>query len=95
VLEIQGRLFRVATSYPPRGCYRKISVEGDLSTAVMIEETRMVVSFISESDFTRKALKEITGFLREFGRKTHQESVAFVVDGEMFYIDIIPKIINK
>lgn len=90
-LELQGRLFRGATSYPSRGSYRTIDAKGAHSSGVMIEKTRMVVSFVTESDLTKKALKEVSDFLKEFGKKTRQESVAFVVDGEMYYIDISAK----
>lgn len=87
-LKIQGRLFRGATSYPSRGSYRKIDSKGSITRRVMLEKTRMVVSFITEEEFTENALVEITNFLKKFGRQTNQESVAFVVDGEMYYIDI-------
>ncbi len=88
-LQIQGKLFRGATSYPSRGSYRKIDSEGAISSGVMLEKTRMVVSFVTKKEFTLQAsLKEVTDFLKEFGFKTNQEAVAFVVDGEMYYIDI-------
>jgi len=90
-LKIQGQLFRGATSYPSRGSYRKIDSKEDITTGVMLEKTRMVVSFVTEKEFTKQALIEITNFLKEFGSKTNQESVAFVVDGEMYYIDIPSK----
>jgi hypothetical protein len=48
----------------------------------------MVVSFVTENELTKHALEEISNFLKEFGRRTNQESVAFVIDGEMYYIDI-------
>lgn len=87
-LEIQGRFFRGATSYPARGSYRKIDSEGTVDAGVMLERTRMVVSFVVEKDFTEQALMEIADFLKKFGKLTNQESVAFVIDGEMYYIDI-------
>lgn len=87
-LQIQGRLFRGATSYPSRGSYRKITPEGSIISEVMLEKTRMVVSFVIKREFTPQALKEITDFLKGFGIKTNQEAVAFVVDGEMYYIEI-------
>jgi hypothetical protein len=87
-LQIQGRLFRGATSYPSRGSYRKIATEGSITSGVMLEKTRMVVSFVTKKEFTPQALKEITDFLKEFGIKTNQEAVAFVVDGDMYYIEI-------
>ena len=87
-LKIQGRLFRGATSYPSRGSYRKITPEGSITSEVMLEKTRMVVSFVIRKEFRPEALKEITDFLKEFGIKTKQEVVAFVVNGEMYYIEI-------
>jgi len=90
-LEIQGRLFRGATSYPSRGSHRQIDRRGVVTTKVMVEKTRMVVSFITDADLTEAALKEMTDFLKEFGRATDQESVAFVLDGEMYYLDIPAK----
>ncbi len=90
-LELQGRLFRGATSYPSRGSYRAMDVKGSQTSGVMIEKTRMVVSFVTEGNLTKKALKDIADFLKNFGKKTRQESVAFVVDGEMYYIEISAK----
>jgi hypothetical protein len=90
-LEIQGRLFRGATSYPARGSYRQMDQQGAVVTGVMIEETRMVVSFVTDDDLTEETLKEATGFLKEFGRATDQESVAFVLDGEMYYLEVPSK----
>lgn len=89
-LKLQGRLFGGATSYPSRGSYRRKYKEpsGVVDDGVIIEETKMIVSFICKKDMTKKALKEISDFLGEFGRKTNQESVAFVIDGEMYYMDI-------
>ncbi|GBE04650.1 hypothetical protein BMS3Abin10_00266 [bacterium BMS3Abin10] len=63
-------------------------MEGVITTRVMIEKTRMVVSFVTESELTEQALKKITDLLKEFGRKTKQETVAFVLDGQINYIDI-------
>ena len=91
-LKVQGKLFKGATSYPSRGSYRSIDFEGNITAGLMLEKTRMVVSFVTEKEFTEKALKEVSDFLKEFGRKTNQESAAFVIDGEMYYIDISPKI---
>ena len=54
----------------------------------MLEQTRMVVSFIAENDLTEKAIREVSDFLKEFGHETGQENVAFVLDGEMYYIEI-------
>jgi hypothetical protein len=85
------RLFRGATSYPSRGAYRQIDRQGVVSTKVMVEKTRMVVSFITDADLTEEALRKMSGFLREFGQATNQESVAFVLDGEMYYLEIPAK----
>jgi hypothetical protein len=90
-LEIQGRLFRGATSYPSRGSYRQIDRQGMVSTKVMVEKTRMVVSFITDADLAEEALRKMSDFLREFGQATNQESVAFVLDGEMYYLGILAK----
>jgi len=90
-LELQGRLFHGATSYPSRGSYRSIDTKGNITAEVMVERTRMIVSFVGENDLTKKALAEISDFLKKFGAETNQESVAFVIDGEMFYIDISSK----
>ncbi|GAG14428.1 unnamed protein product [marine sediment metagenome] len=54
----------------------------------MIEKTRMVVSFIQEDELGPDSLEEISSFLREFGESTDQETVAFTLDGEMYYIDV-------
>jgi len=52
----------------------------------MIEQTRMVVSFVAEPDFTEEAVKEMGGFMRRLKRETNQDSVALLVDGEMYYL---------
>ncbi len=88
MLEIMGVLFRGATSYPSRGSYRKIDTVGNIETDVIIEETRMIVSFVSEDDFIEQNIKTVTSILKEFGIETNQESVAFVIDGEMYYIHL-------
>jgi len=86
-LKLQGRLFRGATSYPSRGSYRRSDETGAISDAgAMIEQTRMIVSFVAEPDFTEEAIKEIGGFLRRLKRETRQDAVALVVDGEMYYL---------
>ncbi len=86
-LKLQGRLFRGATSYPSRGSYRRSDETGTVSDeGVMIEQTRMVVSFVAERDFTEEAIKEMGAFMRRFKRETRQDSVALVVDGEMYYL---------
>lgn len=36
--------------------------------------------------FKEQNIKNVTDFLKMFGIKTNQESVAFVIDGEMYYI---------
>ncbi len=87
-LNLQGKLFRGATSYPARGSYRIADSEGNIGEDVMIEKTRMVTSFITEKEFTEEALKKVSDFLKEFGKKTAQDSAAFVVDGKMYFIDI-------
>jgi hypothetical protein len=87
-LKLQGKLFGGATSWPSRGSYRLIGSEGKISTRVMVESTRMVTSFIKERDFTEEALKAATDFLIDFGQKTNQQVVAFVVDDDLYYIPI-------
>ena len=86
MLKIMGTFFNGATSYPSRGSYRKIEATGDIETDIKIEETRMIVSFVSENDFNERNIKYITNILKEFVVETNQESVAFVIDGEMYYI---------
>ncbi|MFV1917780.1 MAG: hypothetical protein ACC618_04860 [Patescibacteria group bacterium] len=88
VLKIHAQFFRGATSYPSRGSYRTIDSKGIITTKIILEKTRMVVSFVTESELTEQALKKITDLLKEFGRKTKQETVAFVLDGQFYYIDI-------
>ena len=88
MLEVMGVLFRGATSYPSRGSYRKINTAGNIEADVIIEKTRMIVSFVSEDNFNEQNIKTVTSILKEFGIKTNQESVAFVIDGEMYYINI-------
>jgi len=86
-LKLQGRLFRGATSYPSRGSYRIADAVGAIAgEGVMLEKTRMVVSFASEDDFTEDALAQVGAFLRRFKSKTRQDSVGLVVDGEMYYL---------
>lgn len=48
----------------------------------------MIVSFVFEDDFNEQKIKNVTSILKEFGIKTNQESVAFVIDGEMYYINL-------
>ncbi len=86
-LRLQGRLFRGATSYPSRGSYRVSDSSGAVGDeGVMLEKTRMVVSFVSEDDFTEEALAQVGAFLHRFKSKTRQDSVGLVVDGEMYYL---------
>lgn len=85
-LEIMGMFFGGATSYPSRGSYKKIDAKGNIETDIIKEKTRMVVSFVCEDDFTEQNIGSITDLLKMFGTKTSQESVAFVIDGEMYYI---------
>lgn len=61
----------------------------------MLEKTRMIVSFVSEAEMTESALAEATNFLKKFGHKKNQESVAFCIDGEMYYLDLCKKTILK
>ena len=86
-LKLQGRLFRGATSYPSRGSYRRSDETGAITDqGVMIEQTRMVVSFVSEHDFTEEAIKKMGAFMHRFKQEAHQDSVGLVVDGEMNYL---------
>jgi hypothetical protein len=61
----------------------------------MLEKTRMIVSLVSETKLTASALAEATNFLKTFGQKTDQESVAFCIDGEMYYSDVPQKTIHE
>jgi hypothetical protein len=85
-LEIMGLLFGGATSYPSRGSYKKIDAKGNTEADIIKEKTRMVVSFVCEDDFTEQNIRNITDLLKMFGTETNQESVAFVIDGEMYYM---------
>lgn len=86
-LKLQGQLFRGATSYPGRGSYRKSDESGAIvEKGVLLETTRPVESFIREEDFTPGALKQIADFLRRFKKETRQDSMAIVVDGELYYL---------
>lgn len=53
---------------------------------VMVERTRMVVSFVAEKDFNEAAIKAVGSFMRRFKKQTRQDSVALVIDGEMYYL---------
>lgn len=86
-LKLQGKFFGGATSYPPiplpsRGSYRTSSGR------VLVEETKAIVSYVRKEELTKEALKAVSDLLRDFGRKTNQESVAFALDKQMFYIEI-------
>ena len=86
-LELLARLFRGATSYPSRGSYKKIDSDGEFyKETIMIENTRMVVSFVAETDYSLEHLKEVSGFMRQFKAKTSQDTVAIAIDGEMHYL---------
>lgn len=85
-LKLQGRLFRGATSYPGKGSYRQIDEHGKIVEEVLLEQTRLIESFIQEKDFTPEALKQIAAFLKRFKKETRQDSVAIVIDGEMYYL---------
>jgi len=82
LLRLQGKLFGGATSYAARGSYRR--KDGDLIT----EGTKLVTSFVMEKELTAEAIKSVTEGLKEFGRATNQENVAFVLDGRMHWIPI-------
>ena len=85
-LRVQGQLFRGATSYPSRGSYRRSDPSGALvEEGIMVEQTRMVTSFVTEEDFTEENLRGVKEFLLRFKSETRQDSVAIVVDGEMYY----------
>ncbi|MEO8504940.1 MAG: hypothetical protein ABI609_13665 [Acidobacteriota bacterium] len=84
-LKLQGHLFGGATSWPSRGSYRESDAAGAIGSERMIlEHTRMVVSFATEHDFSAAALGELAAFLDRFKRETGQDSVAVVIDGEMY-----------
>jgi hypothetical protein len=85
-LKMMGKLFGGATSYPAKGSYRKIKETGEIEEKVMVEQTRMVVCFIKEIDFSEIALKEVSDFLKRFKSETNQESVAFVIGDAMYFL---------
>jgi hypothetical protein len=85
-LELQAELFRGATSYP-----RTIPSNGSYKTAdgkTIVEDTKAIISYVKEAELTRDALKRYSDFLKDFGKKTNQETVAFALDEQMHYIDI-------
>lgn len=85
-LKLQAKLFRGATSYP-----RTIPSRGSYKTAdgrIIIEDTKAVISYVKKNELTKDALKQYSDFLKDFGKKTNQETVAFALDEQMHYIDI-------
>lgn len=86
-LKLQGQLFRGATSYPSRGGYRRSDQTGEIvEEQIMLEQTRMVTSFVQEEDFNETPLVKMQTFLLQFKNETYQDSVAIVVDSEMYYL---------
>ncbi|PIX16130.1 MAG: hypothetical protein COZ72_01815, partial [Elusimicrobia bacterium CG_4_8_14_3_um_filter_50_9] len=85
-LKLQGRLFRGATSYPGKGSYRQIDEHGKIIEEVLLEQTRLIESFIQEKDFIPEALEQIAVFVKRFKKETRQDSVGIVIDGEMYYL---------
>ncbi len=83
-LRLQAELFEGATSVAVRGAWRTEEPCGGIT----IENTRVILSFVKEGDWTLDALRRLTEFLRAFGSATRQETVAFTIDREMRYIDI-------
>jgi hypothetical protein len=84
-LSLQGRLFGGATSWPSRGSYRESDADGHVGEQrLIVESTRMIVSFASERDFSADALRTLADFLRRFKQQTGQDSVALVIDGAMY-----------
>ena len=82
-----GRLFGGATSYPSRGSYRRSDAFGRVvDEGVLIESTRLIESFVREAEFTQEALARVGAFMKRFKKATRQETVAMVVDGEMYYL---------
>ena len=85
-LKLQADLFRGATSYP-----RTIPSRGSYKTSeskIILEDTKAIVSYVKKDDLTPEALKRFSNFLKDFGKKTKQETVAFALDDQMHYIDI-------
>ena len=81
-LTLQGDLFRGATSIPSRGSYK--TSEGK----IILEDTKAIISYVKKDALTPKALKKFSDLLKDFGKKTKQETVAFALDEQMHYIDI-------
>ena len=66
-LKLQGHLFGGATSWPSRGSYRESDAAGNIGQErLILEHTRMVVSFATEHDFSAAALGELAAFLDRF-----------------------------
>ncbi len=85
-LKLQAELFKGATSYP-----RTIPSRGSYKTSdgkIIIEDTKAIISYVKEDELTPMALKKYSDFLKDFGKKTNQETVAFALDEQMHYIDI-------
>lgn len=84
-LQLQGHLFGGATSWPGRGSYRESDADGRIGEErVILEHTRVVVSFVAEADFSPAALAAVADFLRRFKDRTGQDSVAVAIDGTMY-----------
>ncbi len=84
-LRLQGHLFGGATSWPSRGSYRESDADGHVGEErLILEHTRMVVSFVSTEDFSAQALQALADFLKRFKEETGQDSVALVIDGAMY-----------
>ncbi len=84
-LRLQGHLFGGATSWPSRGSYRESDADGRIGQErLILEQTRMVVSFASESDFSATALRALADFLTRFKNATGQDSVALMIDGQLY-----------
>jgi len=84
-LRLQGHLFGGATSWPSRGSYRESDADGHIGQErLILEQTRMVVSFASEADFSATALRALAEFLTRFKNATGQDSVALMIDGQLY-----------
>jgi hypothetical protein len=85
-LRLQGHLFGGATSWPSRGSYRESDADGHVGEErLILEHTRVVVSFASTEDFSAQALQALADFLKRFKEETGQDSVALVIDGAMYF----------
>ena len=86
-LKLQAKLFRGATSYP-----RTILSRGSYKTSegkIILEDTKAILSYVKKEELTPEALKIFSDLLKDFGKKTKQETVAFALDDQMHYIDIV------